>query len=144
MNHLLHKERFCLFKDFIYLFEKEHEQGQREREKQTPCWAGSPDSTRGWMPGPQNHDLSHQGTQECFCFNSRFTYWIVVGNVIFWGKSWICKDWLSSGRGRPFTTTTNWSLRSAYRPHYSGSCQNILGNYFIKFKIFPKRSKPIP
>ena len=31
-------------------------EGQREREKQTPCWAGK--STRGWIPGPWDHDLS--------------------------------------------------------------------------------------
>ena len=48
---------FSFFKDFIYLFEKEHTSGgekdQREREKQTPCWAGSPT-----LAGSQDPEIS--------------------------------------------------------------------------------------
>ena len=65
---------------FVYLFMwvREHEQGewQREREKQTPCWAGSP--KWGSIPGPWDHDpswrqtlnhLSHPGTPSEFYKN---------------------------------------------------------------------------
>ena len=57
----------CLFKIlFIYLTEREsmreHKHGelQREREKQTPCWAGSP----MWcsIPGPWDHNLNQRQT----------------------------------------------------------------------------------
>ena len=57
---------------FVYLFTNEQgREGQREREKQTPRWAGS--LTQGWIPGPWDHDLSwkqilnrlnHLGTPE--------------------------------------------------------------------------------
>ena len=67
-----------VFKDFIYSFERRWEseqarvgptrvEGPREREKQTPRWAGSP--TRGSTPGLWGQDLSrrqmlnHQATQ---------------------------------------------------------------------------------
>ena len=44
----------------FYLFETVREleqgEGQREREKQTPHWAGSP--MCGLIPGPQDHDLT--------------------------------------------------------------------------------------
>jgi len=55
---------FKIFK--IYSFERdterEHKQGerQRERKKQTPCSAGSP--TWGSIPGPWDHDLSQKQT----------------------------------------------------------------------------------
>ena len=54
-------------KDFFYLFiwEKKSEsmsrgEGQRKREKQIPHWAGG--STRGFIPGPWDHDLSKRQT----------------------------------------------------------------------------------
>ena len=63
-------------KDFIYLLERESArdsmsgvEGQREREKQIPHWAGS--LMQDSIPGPQDHDLrqrqmlkwlSHPGT----------------------------------------------------------------------------------
>ena len=64
------------FKKRFYLFnwhrdtEREHEQreGQREREKQMPHWAGSP--TPDSIPGPRDHDLNrrqmlHQLSHPC-------------------------------------------------------------------------------
>ena len=58
--------RFFFFKiAFIYLTEREsaHTQGERrqmEREKQAPCWVGSP--TWYLILGPWNHDLSQRQT----------------------------------------------------------------------------------
>ena len=47
------------FQRFFILFETENTSGgQREREKQTLCWAGSP--ILGWIPGPRDHDLSYR------------------------------------------------------------------------------------
>ncbi|XP_064434347.1 coiled-coil domain-containing protein 62 isoform X8 [Mirounga angustirostris] len=40
--------------------EQEHKQGEWEREKQTPCRAGSP--MRDLIPGPWDHDLSRRQT----------------------------------------------------------------------------------
>ena len=44
----------------IYWFICKHKQSewQREREKQTPCWAGNP--IRGSIPGPWDHNLSQR------------------------------------------------------------------------------------
>jgi len=59
-----HSVLFCFFKDFIYLFEREkmretaHERGEGQREKQTPCRAGSP--MRDSIQGLQDHDLSRR------------------------------------------------------------------------------------
>lgn len=50
---------YLLFlEDLIYLFEREHKQGegQKEREKQTPDWAGS--LIWGSIPGPLDHHPS--------------------------------------------------------------------------------------
>ena len=49
-------------KDFIYLFDREHKQGeqQRKREKQTACWAGS--LIQDMIPGRWDHDLSWKQT----------------------------------------------------------------------------------
>jgi len=49
---------FSFFKRFfkIYLREREHKQGEREREKQASRRAGSP--TQGPIPGRWDHDLS--------------------------------------------------------------------------------------
>lgn len=51
-------------KDVIYLFgrNREHEQGeeQKDREKQTPQWTGN--SAWGWIPAPQHRDLSPRQT----------------------------------------------------------------------------------
>ena len=41
---------------FIYLREREHECGEGQREKQTPCGAGS--LMQGSIPGPWDRDLS--------------------------------------------------------------------------------------
>ena len=49
---------FFFFKIFICLFERENEQGERQREKQIPHGAGKP--TQGWIPGPWDHDLSQR------------------------------------------------------------------------------------
>jgi len=55
---------FFFFKDFVCLFERErmretaHERGEGQREKQTPCRAGSP--MRDSIPGLQDHDLSRR------------------------------------------------------------------------------------
>ena len=43
-------------KDLIYLFDREHKQGEQETEKQMPHWAGS--LSGGFIPGPWDHDLS--------------------------------------------------------------------------------------
>ena len=42
----------------FHLLEREHKQGewQRQREKQAPCWAGNP--MWGLIPGPWDHNLS--------------------------------------------------------------------------------------
>ena len=49
------------FKDFISLFERQRTwRGEEQREKQTPCWAGSP--TQDSIPGPWDHDLSRRQT----------------------------------------------------------------------------------
>ena len=53
--------KISLFKKdlFIYLFIWERaQQKEREREKQTPRWAGSP--MQGLIPGPWDHDLSQR------------------------------------------------------------------------------------
>ena len=49
---------FLYFLNFIYLFEREKEQGgmQRERKKQTPYWAES--LTWGSISGPRDHNQS--------------------------------------------------------------------------------------
>ena len=72
---------FCwllFFKDSINLFERETQckierkiestsggEGQWEREKQTPHWAGDPPPPRqGSIPGPWDHNLSWRQTTE--------------------------------------------------------------------------------
>ena len=70
--HLLDREAvvYIFFLSFFslrfYLFiwqretqlEREHKQGEREREKQASRWAGSP--TWGSIPGPRDHDPSRR------------------------------------------------------------------------------------
>ena len=53
-----------IFFKFLFIWEREREhmtlgEGQKEREKQTPQWAGSLMWCRwGLIPGPRDHDLS--------------------------------------------------------------------------------------
>ena len=57
-QRLVHFSTFFLIL-FIYLKgEHEWEEGQKEKGKQTPRWAGRP--TWGSIPGPQDHDLSQR------------------------------------------------------------------------------------
>ena len=57
---------FCIFKDFICLFERERDRlitsrGEGQRQRQTPHQAGS--LMWGSIPGPRDHDLSSRQTQ---------------------------------------------------------------------------------
>ena len=59
---------YFIILSLYYLFDREREREQastskrggrwREREKDTPCWPGSP--TQGLIPGPWDHDLSQR------------------------------------------------------------------------------------
>ena len=94
------KESYLPFSRF-YLFERqrarEHElgEGQMERERQTPRWAGSP--MQGSIPGSWDHDLSwrqkfnrlsHPGTTESSLFptdsHSPILACVFLGEVTHW------------------------------------------------------------
>ena len=84
---------FSFFKKRFYLFiwekEREHKQGQRKREKQSPRWAGS--LTWALIPGPWGHvlswmltlnPLSHPGPPGDFFFHQRCR--ISLNSRMFW------------------------------------------------------------
>ena len=74
-NYPPHLLNICFFVCFcvcvclrFYLFTRErdkvkYKQGKGQREKQTPCQAGSP--TRGSVPGPSDHDLNQRQMLNC-------------------------------------------------------------------------------
>jgi len=67
---------------------REHEQGedQREREKQTPRWAGSPTRLHPRTPGPSGqmmlHWLSHRGVPQPSTLNHCFYFIVYKHNVV--------------------------------------------------------------
>ena len=72
----------CVFlKDFVYLFERERlrasmSEGQRQREKEAPCSAGS--WMQGPTPGPWDHDLSQRQRLNWLSHPSSLTGFLLI------------------------------------------------------------------
>ena len=82
------KKRFYLF---IWQSMSRGSRRQRRREKQAPCWVGSP--TQGVIPGPWGHDLSRRHTLNGLshpCGNSSFFEQFHSSLIFFCFSVFIC------------------------------------------------------